>query len=167
MALDTQTNDWQVCMLFNAAGGAVLAAGDFRFVFYSDKAGISALFKFYGVGLGAGGNLSGFVMPVNIGPFGPWSDLTCDQKFSVWDLDNCWGRISAIGGGMGLVFGPMMITAAKRFFSTTTLFHSQNVGGFGGGGAGVGGEVLIGGWHYAGQSHVTPANTGADSSTMA
>jgi hypothetical protein len=162
MALDTKTDDWQVCMILNAAAGAGIAAGDFRFDFYSAKANLTARFKFYGVGVGAGGNLSGMVLPATIGPFGPWSGITCDQQFSVWDLNGCWGRLSAIGGGAGVVFGPMMITAAKRFWSTTTLFHSQNVGGFGGGGAGVGGEVLIGGWHYATLSHNQPGSDGAD-----
>lgn len=166
MPLETQANDWQVCMILNAAAGAVLAAGDFRFDFYSEAANLTARFKFYGVGLGAGGNLSGAVLPATLGPFGPWSGITCDQKFSVWDLNGCWGRLSAIGGGSGVVFGPMMITAAKRFFSTTTLFHSQNVGGFGVGGAGVGGEVLIGGWHYAGLSHNEPGPDAGDN-TMA
>jgi len=165
MPLDTHASDWQVCLLLSLAGGAGVAAGDYVFDFYSATAGLTARFKFYGFGVGAGGNLSGTVIPAQLGPFGPWSSIKCDKSFSVWDLNGSWGRLSSITFGMGVVLGPVMITAAKRFWSTDSWFHSQDVGGFGSGGAGVSGEVVIGGWHYVTGSHNAPGSD--DDNTVA
>jgi hypothetical protein len=158
MTLETQADDWQACLLLNIAGGAVVALGTYRFDFYSQTAGLTAHFRFIGGGVGAGGNLSGALLPANIGGFGPWSDLKCDKKFSVWDLNGSWGRLSSISFGMGVTFGPMMITAAKHFWSMESFFHSQNVGGFGTGPGGVGGEVLIGRWSYVTTSARKPSD---------
>jgi hypothetical protein len=131
MTLETQADDWQACLLLNIAGGAVVALGTYRFDFYSQTAGLTAHFR---------------------------SDLKCDKKFSVWDLNGSWGRLSSISFGMGVTFGPMMITAAKHFWSMESFFHSQNVGGFGTGPGGVGGEVLIGRWSYVTTSARKPSD---------
>ena len=157
MAIETKATDWQVCMLLNAAAGAGAAAGTFRFDFYSATAGITARFKF--VGVGEGGNLSGAVLPADIGSFGPWSSITCDKAFSVWDLNGSWGRLSTISVGMGVTLGPMYITAAKNFWSLESWFHSQDVGGFGTGPGGLGGEVLIGRWTFLSTSHNVPGSS--------
>ncbi|MGA2776910.1 MAG: hypothetical protein ABSF94_05085 [Steroidobacteraceae bacterium] len=162
MSLDTKAKDWQVCMLLNIAAGAVVAAGTYRFDFYSESAGLTARFKFVGAGLGAGGNLSGALLPADIGSFGPWSSIKCDQSFSVWDLNGSWGRLTSVSFGMGVTLGPMMISAARNFWSFASWFHSQDVGGFGTGPGGVSGEVLIGRWTYAGTSHNVPGPSGAD-----
>ncbi|HMD75298.1 MAG TPA: hypothetical protein VKG05_15650 [Steroidobacteraceae bacterium] len=159
MAIETKATDWQVCMLLNAAAGAGAAAGTFRFDFYSATAGITARFKFVGVGVGEGGNLSGAVLPADIGSFGPWSSITCDKAFSVWDLNGSWGRLSTISVGMGVTLGPMYITAAKNFWSLESWFHSQDVGGFGTGPGGLGGEVLIGRWTFLSTSHNVPGSS--------
>lgn len=154
MGLGEAANDWQVCMVLSIAGGAGVAAGTFRFDFYSAAAGICARFKFVGVGLGEGGDLSGTALPADLGAFSPWSSIDCDRNFSVWDLNGSWGRLSSIGVGMGVGFGPCMITAAKPFLNS--WFHSQNVGGFGTGGVGASGQVLIGRWRFVSVSGNVP-----------
>jgi len=182
MAIETRAGDWQVCLLLSLAGGAGVAAGTYRLDFYSASAGISARFKFFGVGIGEGGNLSGTLLPAEIGSFGPWSGITCDQNFSVWDLNGSWGRLSSVTIGLGVTLGPVLISAAKRFWSLDSWFHSQDVGGFGTGvvdtgGSGIGqpgkiaglsasGEVVIGRWGFIGTTHNVPGPSGGDG-TMA
>ena len=163
MALETSATDWQVCMILSIAGGAGIAAGTYRFDFYSPTAGLSARFKFVGIGVGEGGDLSGTTLPAVLGPFSPWSGIKCDRSFSVWDLNGSWGRLSSVTVGMGVGLGPVLITAAKPFLSS--WFHSQDVGGFGTGGYGASGEVLIGRWRFVAVSGNTPGSTSSDSST--
>jgi hypothetical protein len=167
MGFDTRTNDWQVCMVLSIAAGAYLAAGTYRFDFYSQKALICARFKFFGFGLGAGledgkqrlevtpSDLSGTALPIeNVPGFSPWSDIECDRSFSVWDLNGSWGRLSSLTVGAGATVGPTMITAAKPFWKS--WFHSQDVGGFGTGAFGASGEVIIGHWDLVGLSQNRP-----------
>lgn len=161
MALGTAANDWQACMILSIAGGAGIAAGTYRFDFYSPTAGLGARFKFVGMGVGEGGDLSGTALPAQLGPFGPWSSIDCDRPFSVWDLNGSWGRLSSVNVGMGVGLGPAYITAAKPFLRS--WFHSQNVGGFGTGGVGASGELLIGRWRFVGVSGNVPgASSGGD-----
>jgi hypothetical protein len=155
MASGDRATDWQACMIFNVGAGAGIAAGDYVFDFYSATVGAAGRFKFYGVGIGVGGNLSGGNLPVTFGPIGPWSSINCDRPFSIWDLNGSWGRLGAGSVGAGVTLGPMYITAAKPFFHS--WFHSQNVGGFGLG-AGAGLDELIGRWRYVSVSgNVPPA----------
>ena len=160
MGLGDTANDWQVCMILSIAGGAGIAAGTYRFDFYSASAGICARFKFVGFGVGEGGDLSGTALPANLGPFSPWSSISCDRDFSVWDLNGSWGRLTSVVAGMGVGLGPVLITAAKPFLNS--WFHSQDVGGFGTGGFGASGELLVGRWRFVSVSGNIPGSGGND-----
>ena len=166
MGLGERATDWQVCGVAQIAAGEAVAAGIYVFDFYSATANITGRFRLSGAGIGLGGNASGTLVPAEIGPFGPWSSIACDEAFSLSDLNNCWGRLSTLSVGMGLLFGVVYITAAPRFWSTRTYFHSQNVGGFGTG-AGAGGIVIIGGWHFSNISRNQPGAATSNPSTMA
>jgi hypothetical protein len=147
MSLGDKANDWQVCAAMQIAGADVIGAGVFVFDFYSQSADVSARFKFKGAGVGAGGNASGTMIPEEIGKFGPWSSIECEEPFSVWDLNGAWGRISALSGGTGLLFGYEYITAAPPWNIFRAYFFSQNVGGFGIG-VSAGGFVFVGNWKF-------------------
>jgi hypothetical protein len=148
MSLDKKVSDWQVCAAMQAAGADLIGAGLFIFDFYSKSLDLSARFKFRGGGVGAGGNASGTTVFEEIGQFGPWTEIGCDEPFCVWDLNGAWGRISALSGGVGLLFGFEYITAAPPGSWTRSYFHSQNVGGFSYG-TGAGGFVFVGSWRFA------------------
>ena len=164
MGLSDKVSDWQVCGVIQAAAGAGLAAGMYIFFFYSSAANLSARFRLSGVGAGAGGNASGTALPVEGMGFSPWSSIECDKPFSVYDLNNCWGRLSTLSVGAGVQVGVVYITAAPRFWSTSSYFHSQNVGGLGTG-LGAGALVIVGGWHFSSVVGNQPGSS--DSSTMA
>lgn len=166
MGFATSANDWQVSGIAQIAAGEAVAAGLYVFDFYSATANVTGRFRLSGTGIGLGGNASGTLVPAEIGPFGPWSSIDCDESFSLSDLNNCWGRLSTLSVGMGLLFGVVYITAAPRFWSTRTYFHSQNVGGFGTG-AGAGGMVIVGGWHFSNITYNRPGPSASSSGTMA
>lgn len=147
MGLETKANDWQVCGVMSVAAGATLGAGVFVFDFYSPTADLTARFTFKGVGAGLGGDASGTALPAQIGPFGPWSSISCDESFNVWDLNGAWGRLTNACVGMGVTFGSVFITAAPAWSWNRSWFHSQDVGGFGTG-AGAGALVLVGNWRF-------------------
>jgi len=159
MGLGDQASDWQVCGVGQVGVGLAIAAGDYVFDFYSSSLAMTARMRFYGVGVGLGGNASGTALPKVIGPFGPWSAIGVDQPFSINDLNNCWGRLTTVDVGAGVSFGAVYITAAPRFWSSNTYFNAQNVGGFALG-LGAGAIVLIGGWKFW---YVT--NSGSNSDT--
>src|SRR5262245_39000555 len=109
---------------------------------------MTGLFTFKGGGVGLGGDPSGFVIPHDFGDFStPWSSLDCDQSLSGWQLNGAWGRVTAMGGG-GVQYTLLYVTAAPAWSLLKSYFHSQNAGGYGGGGAGAGGFVLVGNWRY-------------------
>ena len=147
MSLGQKVSDWQVCAFMQAAAADLIGAGILIFDFYSKSLDLSARFKFRGAGVGAGGNASGMAFPEEIGPFGPWTAIECNESFSVWDLNGAWGRVSAVSGGVGLLFGYEYITAAPRWSMSRAYFYSQNVGGFGYG-LGGGGFVFVGSWAF-------------------
>lgn len=128
MSLSDQTSDWQVSGRLQIAAGTVASAGLYLFDFYSPAANGTALFVFSGYGVGVGvddnkpsgfgnlGNASGGGLPGTIGDFGPWSSITCDKPFSVWDLNGAWGRIARANIGVGLTFGPVFISGTQLLF---------------------------------------------------
>ncbi len=165
MGLGDKASDWQVCGLMQVAAGATLAAGMYGFDFYSAALNTTGRFRLSGAGVGAGGNASGTMLPLEGMGFSPWSSIDCDEPFSINDLNNCWGRLSSLSVGVGVQVGVVYISAAPRFWSTRTYFHSQNVGGLGTG-LGAGGILIIGGWHFSNVSGNRPGSSGSDS-TMA
>ncbi len=158
MAFATKVTDWQVCGLGGAAGAAGIAVGLYRFIFYSQSAGVSESFNLRGAGIGVGGNASGTTLPQDFGDYGsPWSSLDCDRAFSAADLRGAWGRFTTAGAGDGVQVAIAYLTAAAHFWSTESFFHSQYVGGFG---IGVGASALTitGTWRHAGSSVFNPNN---------
>ena len=147
MSLGDKQSDWQVCGAIAVAAADVAGAGLFVFDFYSKNAGGTGRFVFKGAGIGLGGNASGTMVPDEIGPFGPWSSITVDEPFSIWDLNGAWGRLSSASMGAGLLFGVTYITAAPPWSLLKSYFHSQNVGGFSKG-AGAGALVFVGNWRF-------------------
>ncbi len=166
MGLGDKVDDWQACGIMQVAGGDVAAAGLFVFDFYSAKAAVTGRFTFKGGGLGIGGNASGTALPADIGTFGPWSSVSCDKPFSIWNLNGAWGRISTLGFGMGVTFGVVFITAAPPWSAFDSFFHSQNVGGFATG-AGAGGLVVVGNWRFKKVVETTPSSYKNDTSVTA
>jgi len=159
MAFSTKVTDWQVCCFSGVAGGAVVAAGIYKFIFYSQQAGVSESFLLRGVGIGVGGNASGMTLPQDFGTLGsPWSAIDCDKAFSAADLRGSWGRLTTLGGGIGVQYALVFLTASTHFWSTESFFHSQSVGGFGLGGAGAGGLTVTGTWRHSGSSIYNPLN---------
>ena len=124
-----------------------------------EGASVTGRFRLSGAGIGLGGNASGTMLPVQ--GVSPWSSIECDEAFSINDLNNCWGRLTTLSVGAAVTAGVVYITAAPRFWSTRTYFHSQDVGGLGTG-LGAGGMVIIGGWHF---SHVVGNRPGASPSS--
>lgn len=165
MGLGDKVSDWHACGLIQVAGGDAIAAGVFVFDFYSATANVTGRFTFRGGGIGIGGNASGTAVPSQIGPFGPWSSIDCDNPFSIWDLNGAWGRLTSLSVGMGLEFGVVYITAAPRWSMFTSYFHSQNVGGFSTG-AGAGGFTLVGSWSFKSVVHTSPADISSGDSAM-
>lgn len=156
MSLGMKVDDWQVCGVLSLAGSSGIGGGVFVFDFYSDSAKLSARFTFKGGGVGLGGEYqggsiggdgSGTAVPDDIGPFGPWSKITCAKKFSVWDLNGAWGRLTTLSSGVGLTIGVVFITAAPPWSLFDNYFASQNVGGLGSG-VGVTGLILVGNWRF-------------------
>ena len=159
MAFSTKVTDWQVCGFSGLAGGAVIAAGLYKFIFYSQQAGVSESFLLKGVGLGVGGNASGLVVPQDFGDLGsPWSSIDCNQAFSAADLRGAWGRLTTLGGGIGIQYALVYLTAAAHFWSTESFFNGQSVGGFSAGSAGAGGLTITGTWRHQGSSIYNPLN---------
>jgi hypothetical protein len=149
--------------MMQIAGADVVGAGLYTFDFYSKSVGVSARFVFKGVGAGLGGDASGFVVPHDFGDISSsWSTLECDQPFSVWDLNGAWGRLTDLGGGIGIQYSLLFITAAPPWSWSRSYFHSQSAGGYGGGGAGGGGFVLVGNWRFKQVVNTTPASMGLE-----
>lgn len=170
MSLGMKASDWQVCGVMSLAGSDGVGGGLFFFDFYSAKANLTARFTFKGAGVGlggsykgtsVGGDASGTAVPEDIGPFGPWSSIECTKEFCVWDLNGAWGRLTTLGGGIGLTFGFVFITAAPPWSFSDNYFASQNVGGFGTG-VGVTGLILAGNWRF---KHVVENRPASNSST--
>jgi hypothetical protein len=160
MGLSTRANDWQVCGLVSLAGGAGAGAGLCIFDFYSATAGVSARFGFKGGGLGVGGNAGGTTLGQDVGPFTAWSDIEAVNPFSVWDLNGAWGRLASFGGGIGLGYGIVAITAAPpwAWSGNRAFFVSQSVGGLGFG-VGASGVLLVGNWRFRRVTHNTPGDS--------
>lgn len=149
MGLGTKASDWEVCGLGDVGAARQVAAGIFLFDFRSQTAGITGRFRMSGAGMGVGGNASGTMIPLPDGmPLNHFTAIECDEPFSLYDLDNCWGRITTAGVGKVLGWGICYITAAPAFFSTRAYFHSQNVGGWGTTFS-PSAMVIIGGWHFS------------------
>jgi hypothetical protein len=161
MGLDTQATDWQVFGRVSVAGGAGISAGLYLFDFYSVTAGISAHFGFKGYGFGEGGNLGGLSAPNDVGPMTAWSSLDCDRAFSVYDMNGAWGRITYLGGAVGVGYSALFISASPRFWTLDSFFHSQYVGGISLLSVGGGGQVLLGGWNFKRVSNNIP-DSGSD-----
>jgi hypothetical protein len=156
VGLDTQATDWQVFGRVSVAGGAGVSAGLYIFNFFSGTAGISGLFGFHGYGFGEGGNLGGLGCTDDVGPITAWSSLECDRPFSIYDMNGAWGRISYLGGAVGVGYSALFITASPAFWTLQTFFHSQYVGGISLLSVGGGGQVLLGGWRFKGVSNAVP-----------
>jgi hypothetical protein len=156
MGLDTQATDWQVFGRVSVAGGAGFSAGLYVFDFYSSTAGISGKFGFHGYGFGEGGNLGGLSCPDDVGPMTAWSSLDCDRAFSIYDMNGAWGRISYLGGAVGVGYSALFITASPAFWTLKSFFHSQYVGGISLLSVGGGGQVLLGVWRFKGVSNNAP-----------
>jgi hypothetical protein len=156
MGLATAASDWQVFGRVSVAGGLGISAGFYVWDFYSATAGISAVLGFHGVGLGEGGNLGSIGAPDDVGPLTAWSQIDCDQPFSVYNLNGAWGRITALGGAVGAGYSAIFISAAPEFWSLKSFFHSQYVGGISLLSVGGGGQSLIGGWTFKHVSNNVP-----------
>jgi hypothetical protein len=157
MDMDLKTDDWQACAAMQISGARYVGGGLFTFLFYSKKAGGTGIFTFKGVGLGLGGDASGFVLPHDFDKFStPWSSLECTKSFSGWELNKAWGRLTDMGGGIGIQYALIFITACPPWSWSDNYFASQSVGGYGAGGAGAGALTLGGGWSYKGTTKIAP-----------
>jgi hypothetical protein len=163
-----KTTDWQVCCLGQIAGGTGVAGGYFLFCFYSADAGGSAYYSFSGVGMGVGGNMSGFLNPEDYGTLSaPWSGMSnipwiCGvNPFNTYDLNGATGRISTLGGGVFIVGYSITYISASPFSNPNdNYFFSQSVGGLGYGAPGTeigaSGEVLKGAWTFLKEASLRP-----------
>jgi hypothetical protein len=141
-----KVSDWQFCIVGDIGYGLVVAAGAYWVDFFSPTAGTdgAARFRFYGVGFGAGGNLSSFALP-GVMP-GLWSDLPATRAFSVWELNGAAGVIGNACAGVGATIGQ---TNMKANIGSDVLFDFDGDVGLGGGfGAGISG--LMGTWGLKG-----------------
>lgn len=152
MDFSIKASDWRVCLIATIGGGLVVAAGAYFMDFYSPTAGsdASARFRFYGIGFGLGGNLSGFALPGIVPDI--WSDIQCTRAFSIWELNGATGAIGNAGVGVGASFGQTNMMAN---LGPDTLFDCD--GDFGlSGGFGAGASGLQGTYGLKGLSQNTP-----------
>lgn len=165
MARNLSVSDWEATSVVQMGGAAGGGGGLYFFEFRSKNADFRGQFVFVGGGVGAGGSVGGASAPSpadiyrNKG-YNPFTKLDCDQAFTANDLDKSVGRISSMGASGAYGYSITCITALKNpYFAALTLtlfgdsmFHSQNVGGFG---VGVGANVTIFGgvWKLIGESH--------------
>ena len=152
-----KATDWQVCSVLSGAVAFEVAGGFFDFDFYSPTAGMTGRLRLGGLGAGVGGNASGTVLPLP--GQNPFTSINCDMAFSLDDLNGAWGRITQAGVGTGVGFGVMYLTAAAHFFSFSSFFHSQNIGGWGTS-AGAGALSIVGIFGWMGVSGNTPSSGG-------
>lgn len=161
----TKTMDWQVCCVGQAAGGAGVAAGAFVFIFHSKTAAVTGIYTFSGVGMGVGGNASGFVNPFDLGVVSsPWTQLYAPTPhvcglipFNTYDLNKTQGRITYMGvGGLGVTYGSMYISAFKWNPLADGYFWSQPLYGAGFGAPGAGAGVLVGVWGFVKETSAHP-----------
>jgi hypothetical protein len=161
MGRDTQTDDWEVNGVAQVTYADGLGAGLLVVQFRSKKANYQATFTLGAVGVGAGGNASGFsggnLDSDRPNPEAGWTTAGCDRPFSARDLDWSPGMAVAAGGTMGVGFGPglggMMIWGYS--WGGAGLFRALCVGpGFGV--PGVGGLFGLGIWKEMSLGDVGP-----------
>jgi len=123
MGFASRVNDWQVAGVAQVGGAAVVGGGVFWFDFRSSAARVQhEMFMFIAFGLGAGGSIGGASMT----PGSP-NEITCDQPFSVYDLDMSPGRVTIAAAGLIAGYGLAYISA---FNLSGPLFTSQDVSGW-------------------------------------
>lgn len=122
MSFSSKARDWQVAPLCQVGGAAILGAGVFWFRFKSPTAGVQEDFMFAALAFGLGGSLGG----ANLTP-GSLTPITCDDNFSVYDLNYAGGRVTLAGAALGVGYGAVTITGWTR---NGILFSSQEVGGW-------------------------------------
>src|SRR5215203_173293 len=144
MAVDTQASDWEFAGLAEMGAAAGLGGGGYLFTFRSTTASIRARVTFLGGGLGLGESVG-----VNLPPPGstgevPFSAISCNNAFSLADLNNSGGRLLSVGVSALVGIGAMSVSAFN--ISTGVLF--DNAGGYGVsyGSISVGATAFVGIW---------------------
>jgi hypothetical protein len=141
-------NDWQACGIASGSLGGLIA-GSFGFwEFRSQDANCRASFIFAAAGFGVGlsGSLGGGSMPSpsdvahNRQP-DLWSDLNCERKFSVRDLDLSWGQMSNLAASACVGYQSTSIAAGKY----PVLFSASDASGWSTG-VGLNASALWGWW---------------------
>ncbi len=137
--------------------GVVIAGGVYLMDFYSPTVSTteSVRFRFSGLGLGLGGNLSSFALPGLVPDV--WCDIPARMAFNGWDLNGAEGAIGNAGVGVGVNVGVTNMLAQK---GTDTYFDfNGDVGISGGFGAGISG--LRGVYRLMGTSRNIPSRDDA------
>ena len=137
MGLTTQARDWKCATAAQIGGAAQVGGGVYWILFQSAEAHAREMFMFIGGGLGLGGSVGG----ANVTP-DSLTAITCDQAFSVADLNMSPGRLTLAGAALAVGYAVVYISA---FNLSGSLFTSQYVGGFGAG-VGVSAQTLVGYW---------------------
>ena len=126
-------DDWQACGVASAALGEAVA-GSFGFwEFRSKDADCRATFLFAAAGFGVGfsGSAGGGTAPspsdvVHNRQPDLWSDLNCQRKFSVRDLDWTWGQMSNLAAAACIGYQSTTIAAGR----SPVLFTASDVSGW-------------------------------------
>jgi hypothetical protein len=162
---EIRANDWEYCSAATAGGAVVVGGGTWLFLLRSKTVSVEANFLFTAVGVGGGGwfGLSGVSLPSQdrYDPSSAYSTLPCARGFSLGDLQNAPGVISAGGYGVGaklgkfgLGVGALAIDALTTQGPLFTIF-TGGIGAGAKGGSAFGGLGLwrcLGGNHYVGEA---------------
>jgi hypothetical protein len=162
---EIKANDWEYCSAATAGGAAVIGGGSWLFLLRSKTVSVEAKYLFTAVGVGGGGwyGLSGASLPSQdrYDPNSAYTTLPCARTFSLGDLQNAPGVISAAGYGLGskagkfgLGAGALAIDALSTHGPLFTIFTGGISAGAKGGSAfgGLGLWQCVGGNHYVGDA---------------
>jgi len=150
MGYETTANDWEFAGLCQIGGAETVGGGFYQFKFRSRTAGIEAFVYFGGAGIGIGGGIGGASGSDFSNGQPSFTAMRCDRRFSLRDLHNANGRVTAIGVSLAVGYGQVYISAASGF---DTLFSSQ--GGHGlSVGVGIGATNFYGLWRVGEVSNI-------------
>ena len=154
---ETRAMDWEIASAASIGGAEIIGGGTWLFLLKSTTVKVEAKYLFTSVGVGGGGwtGASGVSLPSSdrFDPSSAYSPLKCLRSFSLGDLHNAPGIISAGGynmgakvGKFGAGFGGLAITALTLRGSLFALY----TGGFGGGAKGASAFGGLGLWQCLG-----------------
>lgn len=129
MGLDTQASDWRVRGTGKFSMGTGLSIGLWFFVFKSYSAKCTAVFAFYGAGLGVGLNVNG-IPPLPSGPLfvkGDGTMISCERLFSAADLNGKFGTVASMGAAAGAGYS---FTTISAFSLTKNYIKFQQIRGW-------------------------------------